>query len=105
MSTVPALTADLMQSRAETQEIRAYVLPCWDGWERAMVAPLPGGLINQTFLLTRPGGAAVLQRVSPIFPPAIHDNILAVTQRLLQAGLVTPELIPTRDGRICVEAL
>ena len=41
----------------------------------------------------------MLQAVSPIFSPEIHGNIVAVTERLAAAGLVTPRLLPTRDGR------
>ncbi len=57
-----------------------------DPWTRAarvsragsgpQVAPFGNGLINKTYLLARPDGArAVLQRVNPIFSPAIHQNI------------------------------
>jgi Ser/Thr protein kinase RdoA (MazF antagonist) len=43
----------------------------------------------------------ILQRVSPIFPPAIHDTIDAVTRALAAAGLATPTLVRTSDGRLC----
>jgi Ser/Thr protein kinase RdoA (MazF antagonist) len=46
----------------------------------------------------------VLQRVSPIFSPDIPDNIQAVTARLTEMGLVTPRLVPARDGRAVVPA-
>lgn len=95
MSEVPATD--------EAREIHERVLPHYEGWPGAAVAPLGNGLINRTFLLTGPAGRAVLQRVNPIFPPVIHENILAVTQRLADAGLVTPRLVPTREGRPCLE--
>ena len=62
-----------------------------------LIEAASGGLINQSFIVT---GArrAVLQRVSPIFSPTIHDNIQAVTNRLAAAGLLTPALIPARDA-------
>jgi Ser/Thr protein kinase RdoA (MazF antagonist) len=89
----------------ELEEIRRRVLPRYEGWQEASVAPLGNGLINRTYLLTASGvqKRAVLQRVNPLFSPAIHHNILAVTERLAAAGLVTPRLIPTRDGRPWLE--
>jgi Ser/Thr protein kinase RdoA (MazF antagonist) len=87
----------------DVAEIRADVLPHYDGWQSATIARIGGGLINRSFLLARREGGrevhAVLQAVSAIFPPEIHDNIVAVTERLAGAGLVTPRLVPTRDGR------
>ena len=84
----------------EAVEIAADVLPCYAGWEGSAVARLGAGLINRSYLLSRADGArAVLQAVSPIFSPAIHGNIVAVTERLAAAGLVTPRLLPARDGR------
>jgi Ser/Thr protein kinase RdoA (MazF antagonist) len=79
------------------------VLEHYPGWEGAAVTPLPGGLINRTFLLTRRDAHAVLQNVSAIFSPRIHENIEAVTRRLEAAGLTTPRLIPTGDGKLFVE--
>jgi Ser/Thr protein kinase RdoA (MazF antagonist) len=66
------------------------------------VVPFGNGLINRTYLLTGAGGRAVLQRVNPIFSPAIHQNILAVTRRLAEAGMVTPLLLPTGAGQPCL---
>jgi Ser/Thr protein kinase RdoA (MazF antagonist) len=80
----------------------AGALALYPGYEGAAVEPAPGGLINQSFLVTGVG-RAVLQRVSTIFPPGIHHNIQAVTERLAAAGLVTPRLVPARDGRLWVE--
>ena len=68
-----------------------------------MLSPLGAGLINQTFLVSLGGKRFVLQRVNALFPPAIHDNIRAVTAALVQAGLVTPTLVPTNDGHPCLE--
>jgi Ser/Thr protein kinase RdoA (MazF antagonist) len=91
----------------ELDEIRGRVLPFYPAWQEAAVARVGGGLINRTYLLTRDGAQparAVLQAVSKIFSPAIHDNIEAVTARLAERGLATPRLIPTRDGRLFVPA-
>jgi len=80
----------------------AGALALYPGFEGAALEPAPGGLINQSFLVAGPE-RAVLQRVSAIFPPGIHHNIQAVTERLAAAGLVTPMLIRARDGQLWVE--
>lgn len=75
------------------------VLAAWPGTQDADVAPLGSGLINDTFAVhTKAGDAWVLQRVHPVFDPAIHDNIARVTERLAERGLTTPRLVPTSDG-------
>jgi Ser/Thr protein kinase RdoA (MazF antagonist) len=78
------------------------VLAHYPGWEGAAVTPLQGGLINRTFLLTRRDAHAVLQRVSTIFSPRIHENIEAVTRRLVDVGMTTPRLVQTRDDKLFV---
>ena len=89
-------------------EIRARVLPAYAAWQdqaaTVSITPFGNGLINKTYLLAGAGGRAVLQRVSPIFSPDIHHNILAVTQRLADVGMVTPHLVATRAGAPCLEA-
>jgi Ser/Thr protein kinase RdoA (MazF antagonist) len=91
----------------ELAEIRDRVLPAYSDWgEQAgitTITPFGNGLINRTYLLTGQSGRAVLQRVNPIFSPAIHQNILAVTRRLADVGRVTPRLVPTRDGTPCLQ--
>jgi Ser/Thr protein kinase RdoA (MazF antagonist) len=42
---------------------------------------------------------AVLQRLHPIFEPAVNLDISAITTHLAARGLTTPRLLPTRDGR------
>jgi Ser/Thr protein kinase RdoA (MazF antagonist) len=41
--------------------------------------------------------------VSDVFAPEIHENIAAVTHHLRQRGLVTFELVPTKEGALCAE--
>jgi len=67
------------------------------------ISPLPGGLINQTFLLSDGQRRLVLQRVNAVFPASIHGNIHAVTTALADHGLTTPLLIPTNEGQLCLE--
>lgn len=88
---------------ASPSVITERVLPSFAGCESATVEPLGRGLINQTFLVVAKAGSFVLQRVSPIFSPAIHDNIQAVTGALAAAGLPTPELVRDRQGRLCLD--
>ena len=60
-----------------------------------------GGLINDTFTVGNPP-RAILQRVNPIFGPEVHDDIEAITAHLAARGVVTPRLIRTADGALCV---
>jgi Ser/Thr protein kinase RdoA (MazF antagonist) len=73
------------------------------GLEASDLAPLGRGLINATFRVRARAGDFVLQRLSPIFDPAIHDNIRAVSERLRARGLRTPTLVPANDGRLWID--
>jgi len=79
------------------------------------VTPLGGGLINDTFAVDPESGAGaragsragagagagfVLQRVHPVFTPRVHENIDAVTTRLVARGIATPVLVPTTTGAL-----
>ena len=89
-----------MDEIAEIDEIFRDVLPHYGGWEGVSVTRIGSGLINRSYLVVRDDGElTVLQAVNPIFPPEMHGNIAAVTERLAAAGLVTPRLLPTRDGQ------
>ncbi|MBZ5708542.1 aminoglycoside phosphotransferase family protein [Nannocystis pusilla] len=63
-----------------------------------VASPLTGGLINSTFAVRSPAGEFVVQRVSPIFSPEIHDNIAAVTEHLRGRGEASPRLLTTTSG-------
>jgi Ser/Thr protein kinase RdoA (MazF antagonist) len=70
----------------------------------ARVQPIGSGLINRTFeVVAQAGQRTILQQVNPIFDPAIHHNIAAVTEHLASKGLATPRLIPTRAGAAWAE--
>jgi Ser/Thr protein kinase RdoA (MazF antagonist) len=70
-----------------------------DSLERAT-----SGLINPTwYARSLEGAELVLQRVNPIFPPAVNLDIAAVTEHLARKGLVTPRLVPTRAGSLWFE--
>lgn len=75
------------------------------GLDVAATAPLGAGLINLTFLVTAADSRRfVLQRLHEIFPAGVNDDIEIVTRHLLARDMPTPLLLPTTDGRLCVEA-
>lgn len=87
-----------MASEPASAQLLAHCLSHW-GRADAHVEPCGHGLINSTYAVTSSDGrTAILQRVNAIFDPAIHHNILAVTEQLERAGLMTPRLIPTLAG-------
>lgn len=77
----------------------ADVCGAW-GWDATQLAPIDGGLINQTFAVRDDSGApiAVLQRVHPIFGAEVNLDIDAVTAHLAARGMVTPRIVHTRAG-------
>ena len=83
----------------ELTEAPLRALDHWPGMDGAQIEPVARGLINETFFVTAGAERFVLQRLNPIFDARIHENIQAVTERLAQAGLMTPRLLPTREGR------
>ena len=72
-------------------------LAIWPSLMGGAVAPLTGGLINQTFRVGDPP-RGVLQRLHPIFRPPVNADIDAVTRHLVARGLTTPRVLPTADG-------
>ncbi len=65
--------------------------------------PFGTGLINDTFVVEGRDGDAVVQRLHPVFSPAVHHDIDAVTARLSQRGLVSPVIVRADDGSLWVE--
>jgi Ser/Thr protein kinase RdoA (MazF antagonist) len=62
------------------------------------------GLINPTwFVRSAAGEPLVLQRVNPIFSPAVNEDIAAVTEHLAAKGVLTPRLVAARSGALWVE--
>lgn len=75
------------------------------GLEDARLELVPEGLINATYAaLPREGGEprAILQRLSPVFSPRVHEDIEAVTRHVAAKGVETPRLIPTSAGDLWV---
>jgi len=78
------------------------VTAAW-GWRSEQVAPLAGGLINQTFVVREAGAPiAVLQQLHPVFGAEVNLDLEAVTAHLAAKGLTTPRLVRTRDARAWV---
>ena len=77
----------------------------WAGLAWSKAEALEGGLINRTWMV--PSGRAeesvVVQRVSDIFDPRIHENIDAVATALCEAGVQTPTLVKTDGGALWIE--
>jgi Ser/Thr protein kinase RdoA (MazF antagonist) len=73
----------------------------WSPLAALPVAPLAGGLINDSFVVGTPP-VAVVQRLHRIFGPAVHEDIEAITTHLAARGMPTPRLVPTDDGDLYV---
>lgn len=86
---------------AESGPLRE-VLRAWD-IEARRTEPVEAGHINRTYRVETDDASYALQWVNPIFDPAIHLDIQAVTSRLAAAGLVTPRLVPAGE-RLWIEA-
>jgi Ser/Thr protein kinase RdoA (MazF antagonist) len=71
--------------------------------EPRSLARATSGLINPTWYARSRHGEVVLQRLNPIFPPEVNFDIEAVTDHLARKGLVTPRLVPARDGALWFE--
>lgn len=78
----------------------AAALAHWDHPGAPRTTP-DAGLINETWLVGEPP-TAVLQWLNPIFKPSVNLEIEAVTRRLLERGMATPVLLPTRAGAVYV---
>jgi Ser/Thr protein kinase RdoA (MazF antagonist) len=69
---------------------------------RIEIRPLSGGLLHRSFQVRVGEFEYVLQRVSDVFAPEIHDNIQAVTQHLIARGFPAASLLPTIDDQSSV---
>lgn len=89
---------DHTRHTAVSEVLAAYALSA-----RA-VARVPQGLVNDTFDVFVEGGARfIVQRLHPVFPASVNDNIAAVTAHLAARGVPTPQLLLTTDGATHVE--
>jgi Ser/Thr protein kinase RdoA (MazF antagonist) len=66
------------------------------------VRPLSGGLLHRSFHVRVGDLEYVLQRVSDVFAPEIHDNIQAVTRHLIAHDFPAASLLSTVDGQTSV---
>lgn len=68
------------------------------------VRPASSGLINRTwFVRSKAGEPLVLQRVNAIFPPAVNEDIDALTRHLAARGFITPRLVAPLTGGLWLE--
>src|SRR5690606_22185091 len=64
------------------------------GLETARLTPI-FSLVNRTFLAERSNGERfIIQRLHPAFAPEVHHDIAAIVARLLDQGMLSPELVP-----------
>ncbi|MEE2673533.1 MAG: aminoglycoside phosphotransferase family protein [Myxococcota bacterium] len=78
-------------------------LACYPVLEAPRASRIPTGLIHETWHVLDGERGYVLQRLNPIFSLGVHDNIEAVTSRLVERGVLTPRLCRTRDGSLFVD--
>lgn len=63
-----------------------------------------GGNINTSYAVTDADSVQyILQRVNPMFPITIHEDIDVVTKHLAARGMLTPRLVPNRHGTLYTE--
>ncbi len=79
--------------------IARSILAKW-GFHDVECEPITVGLINATFKVVGQDACYILQRLNPIFDPALHHDIEAITAHLAAAGLTTPRLVKTTDGEL-----
>ncbi len=88
---------------SETSQVAETVLSAY-GIEPASLTQHSGGLINLTLkVVTRNADMWILQRLHPVFPPAINSNIDVVTRYLAEHGACTPRLQHTLNDALWVE--
>ncbi len=74
------------------------------GLAAAPLRPAASGLINRTWhVVSESGTPLILQRVNAIFPPAVNEDIDALTRHLAARGVTTPRIVPTRAGALWLE--
>jgi len=84
---------------------QAQSIPALYGISAARIEPVDSGLINRTFLVTGAGGQRhILQWVNPTFTAAVNTDIEAITAHISGHGLLTPRLLRTAAGELCVPA-
>jgi Ser/Thr protein kinase RdoA (MazF antagonist) len=70
------------------------------GFEDPQIEQIGSGLINRTWLVSQADKRFILQRVNPMFPVEIHEDIDTVTAHLENSGFKTPRLIPTLNDKL-----
>ena len=86
-----------------TAKIPDDVIAHWPELVGRTVEIVSSGLINDTFLVGGPrDNRVIVQRLHRVFDETIIIDIQAVTQRLVEQGVVTPELVLTAEGQTWV---
>ncbi|MCB9592349.1 MAG: phosphotransferase [Sandaracinaceae bacterium] len=87
-----------MSEEIPDEVLTAYAL------HEARFTPITSGWINRTLRVDRGEERFVLQRLHPVFGGEVNRDIDAITRHLGAAGVVTPRVVPARDGRLWVDA-
>jgi Ser/Thr protein kinase RdoA (MazF antagonist) len=88
-----------------TGDIPKNILSHWSTLADRPAWRVRTGLINRTFLVEgRDGSKAIVQRLHPVFDASVNLDVAAVTSHVAAKGLLTPLLIPTDEGTLCVRA-
>ncbi len=66
------------------------------------IEPLGMGAVNQTYLVKAEGKEFVLQKMSPIFDPALIEDIDFITSHLSSRGIETQKVVRTLKGETYV---
>jgi Ser/Thr protein kinase RdoA (MazF antagonist) len=77
----------------------------WPALLHCVLTPLPGGLINTTWVASDGAGPrGVVQKLHPVFGPNVNLDIDVVTAHLARKGLPTPRVLRTNTGGLYVLA-
>lgn len=87
----------------DAEDIPEAVIEAY-GLAGARLEPIATGWINRTFAVTRGGERFVLQRLHPVFGGEVNRDIDAITRHLEGTDVLTPRIVPTRDGALWVDA-
>lgn len=102
MQKTPYQASHVRSSMTETQMLA--LLEQHYGIAARRLLPLGRGLINRTYLAELDSGQRhVLQALNAIFPPAINEDIDAVTSFLAAGGMTTPRLVRSLTGAAWVD--
>ena len=79
------------------------VIEAW-GLDGAAFERVSVGWINRTYRARSRRGPLIVQRLHPAFTAPVNDDIDVITRHLEARGMLTPRVVPTDSGALCVAA-